>query len=747
LFEFLFKYSRATFERSDLVFASGWPVWLLIALIVAAAVAVGVTLARRRVGFAIPKLVVLGVLQTLLIAALLVLAWRPALVTQTLRPQENSVAVLLDTSGSMLYGDAGRSRLQDAVDALSARALPDLKSNFNVSLFSFAGDLIELPSLEQVPPPGPVTHIGDALLSVLRGAQSGAIAAVVLVSDGADNSPDFDASKIAEIASFGVPVHTVGVGAESDPKDLELEDVQVTPVAVPGSTVSAQVSIRHSGSSLAQLKVYDGDAILASQAIQLPNTTGITTRWVELEVGKPGIRDLKFALDPLPGETNVVNNVQMRPMEVPEQRRHILYIEGEPRWEYKFIRRALEDDSPIRVASLLKTTPNKFYRQGIESPDELKDGFPTDEATLFKYDALMIGSFEAAALSAEQQDMIREFVGRRGGTLLMMGGRRGLADGGWGATSVAEVLPAQLPMIEGPTFERNPAKAKLAPLGKTSPITRLETDDAKNAKAWSEMPELADFEHLGELKPGAEVLLEADYMGHTEPLLVHQRYGLGNSYILATGGTWRWQMLLPHEDQRHEIFWRQLLQAIATSSPQPVTLTSKQVFYGDESAVTLRAEVRDKTFKPATDAKVSLEVTDSLGAPSTLEMTPVPGERGVYQATYETAHPGMFRFAATARVGDESLGSAQFAVRREDGVAEHYHTQQNRALLERIAAATGGTYFPVADIAKLPEAVKFSDAGTVERQVLDLWSMPIIFLALLLIKSAEWLLRLYWGRL
>jgi hypothetical protein len=261
------------------------------------------------------------------------------------------------------------------------------------------------------------------------------------------------------------------------------------------------------------------------------------------------------------------------------------------------------------------------------------------------------------------------------------------------------------------------------------------------------MPELADFQHLGELKPGAEVLLEADFAGHTEPLLLHQRYGLGNSYILATGGTWRWQMLLPHEDQRHEIFWRQLLQAIATSSQQPVTLTSKKVFYGDESAVTLRAEVRDKTFKPAGDAKVSLEVTDGLGAHSTLEMTPVAGERGVYQATYETAHPGMFRFAATASVGDQSLGQAQFAVRREDGVAEHYHTQQNRALLERIAAATGGNYFTVADLGKLAEAVKFSDAGTVERQVLDLWSMPIIFLALLLVKSAEWLLRLYWGRL
>ena len=98
-------------------------------------------------------------------------------------------------------------------------------------------------------------------------------------------------------------------------------------------------------------------------------------------------------------------------------------------------------------------------------------------------------------------------------------------------------------------------------------------------------------------KPGAETLLEAEFDGRTEPLLVHQRYGLGNAYVLATGGTWRWQMQLPHEDQRHETFWRQFLQAAATTAPQPVTLTSERVFYGDESTVLLRAEVRDKSYQ------------------------------------------------------------------------------------------------------------------------------------------------------
>jgi uncharacterized membrane protein len=747
LFELLFKYSRATFERSEFVFASGWPIWLLVTLIVAAAALVGVSLARRKLGLSVLQLVTFAGIQTLLIGALFVLAWRPALVTQTLRPQENSVAVLVDTSGSMLYGDGDRSRLQEAIDGLSESALPDLESKFEVNLFSFAGDVLEMPSLEQVPAPGPVTHIGDALLSVLRGAQSGAIASVVLVSDGADNSAGFDAAQIAEIASFGVPVHTVGVGAENIPGDLEIEDVQIASVGLPGSTVSAQVSIRHSGAALAQLKVYDGDAILASEQIQLPNTTGVTTRWVDIDVGKAGVRDLRFALDALAGETNTINNSRLRPMEVPEQRRHILYIEGEPRWEYKFIRRSLEEGFAVRVASLLKTTPNKFYRQGVESPDELTDGFPTDELKLFAYDAIMIGSFEAASLTPEQHDMIREFVSRRGGSLMMMGGRRGLADGGWGATSVAEALPAQLPMLDGPSFERNPAKAILTPLGRTSALTRLDADEEANAVTWTSMPDLADFQHISDLKPGAEVLLEAQINGRNEPLLVHQRYGLGNSYILASGGTWRWQMQLPHEDQRHETFWRQLLQALATSAPQAVTLTSNQVFYGDESEVTLRADVRDKKFQPAADATVSLSVSDGLGPPTTLEMTPVAGERGVYQATYETTHTGVFRFEAAAKAGDEDLGTARFAVRREDGVVEHYHTQQNRALLERLAGATGGTYFTMGDVANLPEAVSFSDAGSVERQVLDLWNMPIIFLLLLLLKGGEWLLRLYWGRL
>jgi uncharacterized membrane protein len=750
LFEFLFKYSRETFARSEFLFASGWPLWLLVALVVVAAVALGISLVRNRHDLSWLKLGVIGLVQLALVATLLVMLWRPALLTQTLRAGENTVALLLDTSASMSYGEGERSRLQLAVAALEDGPLPELESQFDVDLLGFAGQSFALASLEEVPAPGPRTDVGEALLGVERGASAGALAAIVLVSDGGDNSGTLDPARLAEIASYGVPVHTVGVGREILEEDLELEDVMIAPQSSAGSTVSAQVSIRHGQAALAQLKVYDGDAILASEAIQLPDEPGVTTRWIELEVGEAGIRDLRFAIDAIPGETNLINNVQQRPLEVPERRRSVFYYEGEPRWEYKFLRRAFDEESSTRIASLIRTTPNKDYRQGLTSGEELAEGFPIEAEELFAYDAVIIGSLEAAALSEAEQQMLYDFVSERGGTLLMLGGQRGLADGGWGATKVGEVLPAYLPLTEERTFIREPAWAVL-PEDTPSLITRLDADDEANAEIWaSVMPALENLQKIerSSLKPGAEVLLEARYQDELWPLLIRHRFGQGTAYILATSGTWRWQMLLDSTDMKHETFWRQLVQALTASVPEPVTLSTARVYYGDQAAVSFRADVRDKAYEPATDATVSLQVDVPGGAVQNLSMQAVPGVPGRYEATVDAAPTGIYRMVTEATGADgESLGRSRLAIRREDGISEHFQVQQNRALLERIAAATGGRYFTLDEVDGIPEAVQFSDAGIIERRLLELWNMPIFFLALVVLKAGEWLLRLWWGRL
>jgi uncharacterized membrane protein len=749
LFEFLFKYSRATFERGEILFASGWPLWLLGLLIVAAAVAIGISLVRNRADFGWAKLGVVGILQVGVVAVLLTMLWRPSLLTQTLRPQDNSIALLVDASASMGYGENDQSRLQQAVAALENGPLPDLQSEFQVDLLGFSDEVVSLASLQEMPAPGAKTDIGESLLSVLRGASAGALAAIVLVSDGADNSGALDPARIAEIAGFGVPIHTLGVGREVLAEDIELEDVVISSRGTPGSTVAAQVSVRHGQGGVAQLKVYDGDAILATESIELPDQAGVTTRLIDIDVGTAGIRDLRFALDAFAGETNTINNVQQRPMEVPERRRSVLYIEGEPRWEYKYVRRAVVDDEvPIRFVTLLRTTPNKFYRQGVQSGDELADGFPADESELFSYDALMIGSLEAAALTEVQQQMIYDFVSRRGGTLLMLGARRGLADGGWGSSVVNDVLPVDLPVAgEQPTFVRFPARAVL-PDGDQSLITRFDADDDANRTIWDELPPLKDLQliDVDRLKPGAEVLLEAEFDGELQPLLVRHRFGQGVAYVLA-GSTWGWQMSLPHEDMKHETFWRQLLQAMTASPPEPVTLTTERVYYGDQVEVTLRADVRDSEYMPATAATVELAI-DAPGAPArNVLMEAVPGVPGRYEMTLDADASGIYRFEAEASLDGEALGRSRVAIRREDGMSEHFRVQQNRALLERLSAATGGRYFSLASADEIPEAVQFSDAGIVERRLLELWNMPILFLMLLGLKAGEWLLRLVWGRL
>jgi hypothetical protein len=261
------------------------------------------------------------------------------------------------------------------------------------------------------------------------------------------------------------------------------------------------------------------------------------------------------------------------------------------------------------------------------------------------------------------------------------------------------------------------------------------------------MPELADFQYLAELKPGAVALLEAEIQDTVHPLLVHQRYGLGNAYVLATGGTWRWQMQLSSEDMRHETFWRQLLHALVSGVPSPVRLTADRFYYGDETEVRLRAEVRDRKFEPVSDGTVSLTVSGGDGEPAEVAMQPVPGEPGSYAATVQAENVGIYEFSVEASLAEEPLGSAMFAIRREDGVAEHFAIQQNRPLLERLAGLTGGRYFRLDELAGLPEQIRFSQAGIVETQVLPLWNMPVNFLLLLLLKAGEWLLRLFWGRL
>ncbi len=737
MFEFLFGVSRDLLSRGELVLASSWPRWILLAVLLSAAVVLATILWRQRHALPLIQLATIGVLQLAMLAVLLVIIWQPGLRTEQLRVGDNVVAVMLDISESMTFGDAGGSRMELVRPLIAERLAPTLSQEHVLQRFVFAGRAQGVDNFDDLPVPGSQTRIGAAVLQVLRQARTVPLGAIVLVSDGADNAVAQLSDQLSEIAGFGVPVHTLGVGREQIPEDLELASVSLPGRALPGTTLSARVAIRHDGPGTARVKVYDGDSILAARELPLAPDITVTTAYVDFPVPDPGHHDLVFSLDRQPGERDARNNTRARTLEVPEDRYRVLYLEGEPRWEYKFLRRALEDDPSVDLVSVLRVSPNKFYRQGISRPEDLEEGFPADRAALFEYDAVIIGSIEAARFSAQQQGMLRDFVGERGGSLLMLAGLNGLGAGGWGNSALDEVLPSRLSQDAG-DYRRERLQATLTPLGGQSPLLKLSDDPQDNAQRWRELPAVADYQTIGPLRPAAVGLLDVDAGGRRLPLLVTQPYGLGHSYILATGGTWRWQMSLPVEDLSHETFWRQVTRGLVANSPDRFELSAEVI--GDQ--VVLVAELRDAEFKAERDVTVTAVV--SSGDSEALSVALRPTERpGVLQGEFTPGESGVLFVEALARRNADTIGTARLSL-RYDAPAEHFGVRQNRPLLQSLADATGGRYWPADDIDGLAAAIRHSAAGVTEQNIRPLWDAPALFVLLLLLKSAEWLLRRRW---
>jgi hypothetical protein len=357
---------------------------------------------------------------------------------------------------------------------------------------------------------------------------------------------------------------------------------------------------------------------------------------------------------------------------------------------------------------------------------------------------LIIGSVEANYFSVTQQQLIRDFVDRRGGGVLFMGGRATLSDGGYVNSPLAELVPVNL-LNTRPTFHRDFTGEQLTPEGSQSSICRLDDDAARNAERWKKMPQMANYQEVGDPKPGATVLLESTPPKRKFPLLVTQNYGRGRTVLFATEGSWRWKMWLPHDDHTQEIFWQQLLRYLVTDTPgQVVASTPKQVL-DDETRLPLRVEVRDKAYKPVADAKVQARILEPDGASVTVELTPKPLEEGIYSGEWTADAPGSYVAEIIAGHEQEEIGQDVLSFRRENGIAENFRTGQNKELLQKLSNETGGRYYRPDQASKLGEEIAYSEAGITARETRDLWDMPAVFLLALGLKSAEWLLRRNWG--
>jgi hypothetical protein len=184
---------------------------------------------------------------------------------------------------------------------------------------------------------------------------------------------------------------------------------------------------------------------------------------------------------------------------------------------------------------------------------------------------------------------------------------------------------------------------------------------------------------------------------------------------------------------------------MVTDAPGQVTSSTPRQLLADESKVPIRVEVRDKQFKPVMNAKVQARFNSPDGSSATLELTPVPLEEGIYGGEWTAEKPGSYVAEIIAGRETEEIGRDVLSFRREDGVAENFHTSQNKELLEKLSQQTGGRYYTPSEASKLSNEISYSEAGITTRETRDLWDMPLIFLLALAFRASEWLLRRKWG--
>jgi uncharacterized membrane protein len=753
IFEFLFKYRPVLYEKGTIAFRPLLPPYGLLAVIALAALIS--YLLYRRTGSVLPGFWRYGFLglRTGAFAVLIFLFSQPVLRLRSVIPQQNFVAIAYDQSKSMEIRDAGQgqSRL-DQVRHLLRRGnnpmLEDLGARFKLRFFRFSSSPDRTDGYQELPRHGNGTNLGNTLEQIAAELATAPIAGIVLVTDGADNrSADLEKTA-AQLRARNIPVYPVGIGSDDFAHDVEILGVTAPRKVLKDTVVEADVSIRSNGYAgrHARLLVLEGKSPLQNQDIILGSDGEVKTYKASFSTRSSGPRAFTFRIEPFDNEIVAQNNEQSVLIRVEDEQPRILYVEGEPRWEYGFLRRAILEDKNISLVTLLRQADGKFLRQGVESGKILEKGFPNDKAELFQYKAIILGSVEASFFTFDQLRMISDFVSQRGGGFLMMGGPKSFSQGGYANTPLEDLLPVRLQPAMGSAsvFQDLEYKVRLTPYGWQHPVTRLSLSEDQNRKRWEAAPPLVGFNPTGGPKPGATVLAQGsvpDSRGQSPIILAFQRFGQGKSMALTTGTTWRWRMGLEHKDHFYELFWKQMQRWLVSDVPDPVQGSAEKHSYSLDDSVAIAAEACDSSFLPVNNARVTARVKAPSGQITSLPMVWVTEKEGVYSAAYKPKEDGIYEVSTEAFLGDRSLGTATSNFRVADTNDEFHASAMNAGLLNRLSAQTGGRFFTADDVRTLPEDISYIDKGFSRMEEKDLWDMPFLFLLLVGLISTEWILR------
>lgn len=709
------------------------------------------------------------------IALVLMALVRPTWITTMREPRTSAVVVLFDTSRSMQL-PSGRESLsrwqaQAAVLGQSQAALAALANRNELRLYSYDSKLTPLAApggrfALPESPKGEQTDIGTALAESLRPEQGQRIAAVVVMGDGSQTA--FDplvetheaARKLRD--DFAAPLYAVTFGPAGDAaqsRDVAVErlDEQFTVFVKNELLVRAVLRVRGYVKqdlpvSLALESEQGQHELIGSRTIRSDEDG----RQIEVEFSytpqKPGRYRLVVAAEPQPGELVVKNNRLDAYLTVLEGGLRVLYLDGEKRFEQKFLRQALNASPDIELDD--RIIDRRFQARGL--PLDL-----TADLATGKYDAFILGDLDAKALGPDNVKALADAVSKGKG-LLMIGGRASFGRGHYLGTPLGDALPIVIDPLEGAEFSTEPEQFFLpgpVPLAPADPhaITRL-TSGAGNVALWRTLPPLNWANRFADVKqaPGVSVLLEGP-APQKQPILVSGEFSRGRTLAFAGESTWLWP--LAGFEKEHRRFWRQVILWLVKRDDlnrDDVWIKLDQRRFNPGSRVQVAAGARTAAGDPIAGAKLDTVLVrpGNNGAAGKREPLKLALDKDEWKGSLTVDVPGDYAIETTATTAaGQKLGTARAEFLVFDRDVEFSNPAADPDLMASLAAWTkdeGGRAVAPEELPKLLQELADRPPEYEERETrwklagtsADAW---VFFAALVALLSVEWWLRKKWG--
>jgi len=693
-----------------------------------------------------------------LLALALALA-KPTWSRETHLVDPGRVAVVLDNSLSMSLADAsGPSRYTLAKAAIEQfrKGLQESSagSPLKIELFDIKGspldaDIPEQPTVER-------TDLARALSETASRLRSRPLAAMVLISDGMDNTGTQEFDKLANLP---VPLYTVGFQAPADAGGLDLAvrkvlaperamvnndvKVEVLVAKIAGPATDATVLLKRGREEFARKKI----SFAAAETEKIVPMT-LTSR-------QAGHFVFTAEIVAETGERILGNNTAHFPLRVDAEPIRVLYLEGFLRHEYKFLKNRLEDDPDISLVSIVRRANPELTQakagKDLVTPERLKN-----------FDVVILGDMEGKYLSGTEYLSLVKWVAEKSHALLVLGGYNSFGPEGFRTTPLAKVLPVDF-AAKAPYQSEEPFVMQLTEEGRRHPMFEISSDRVRDADTWKTMPPLLGGSIVQGAKPGAEVLAVNPGLlidGKPAVVVASQRYEAGHTMVLTADTTWRWSRLpriRGQADTLYARFWSQTMRWLSGRSlddqrPLLAISTDKPAYDAVGKPVKVRVLLQPRPGTDLATASVSVEITGPAAKPVPVKMEAGSAEPDVFAGVFFPAAGGCYEVAAGLAVGGKQIANqaAEFLVHGSN--LELADTGTNRELLKVLAGNSGGQFLDVADAGKLATRI-ISDlhsdkTGTtrLERrtprvQRTEFWNSPALFVFFLAAVSGEWFLR------